>query len=98
MNPITPGTLAANLIGGYIIGVAVAFFASFSALAPEWRLLVITGYCGGLTTFSTMQVETLKMIEHHDYGLAAGYTAASILLGLLAVYLATAVVRRVPVR
>jgi CrcB protein len=45
-----------------------------------------------------MQVETLKMIEHHRYGLAAGYTCASIILGLLAVYLATAVVRRVRVR
>src|SRR2546430_6737075 len=46
---VPPGTLAANLIGGYLIGLAVAFFASFSALAPEWRLFVITGFFGGLT-------------------------------------------------
>ena len=50
---IPPGTLAANLIGGYVVGVAVAVFATFTSLAPEWRLLVITGFCGGLTTFST---------------------------------------------
>jgi CrcB protein len=54
--------------------------------------------CGGLTTFSTMQVETLNMLEHRHFGLAAGYTLASIAAGLLAVYLATAMVRRVRVR
>ena len=95
---VPPGTLAANLIGCYIIGVALALFTQYPAFAPEWRLFVTTGFCGGLTTFSTMQVETLKMIEHHYYGLAAGYTCASIIFGLLAVYLATAVVRRVRVR
>ncbi|EUA13873.1 crcB-like family protein [Mycobacterium xenopi 4042] len=52
----------------------------------------------GLTTFSTLQVETLAMIEHGEYGLVVGYGTASIGLGLLAVYLATALVRRVPVR
>ena len=52
--PTSPlGTLAANLVGGYIIGAAVAFFTSSSAVAPAWRLLVMTGFCGGLTTFST---------------------------------------------
>lgn len=47
------GTPAANLLGAYVIGAAVALFTSFSALAPEWRLFVMTGFCGGLTTFST---------------------------------------------
>jgi CrcB protein len=47
---VPPGTLAANLIGGYLIGLAVAFFATATAIAPEWRLFVITGFCGGLTT------------------------------------------------
>jgi CrcB protein len=60
---IPPGTLAANLIGGYIIGVAVAFFASFSGLAPEWRLFIITGFCGGLTTFSTFSSEIVALLQ-----------------------------------
>lgn len=61
--PIPPGTLAANLIGGYVVGVAVAFFATFSALAPEWRLFLITGFCGGLTTFSTFSAEVVTLLQ-----------------------------------
>jgi CrcB protein len=57
------GTLAANLTGGYIIGAAVALFASFSSLAPEWRLLVMTGFCGGLTTFSTFSAELATLVQ-----------------------------------
>jgi fluoride exporter len=60
---IPPGTLAANLVGGYVIGVAVAFFSTFSALPPEWRLLVITGFCGGLTTFSTFSAELVTLLR-----------------------------------
>jgi fluoride exporter len=60
---IPPGTLAANLIGGYIIGVAVAFFATSTTLAPEWRLFVITGFCGGLTTFSTFSSEIVALLQ-----------------------------------
>lgn len=60
---IPPGTIAANLIGGYVIGAAIAFFSSFGALAPEWRLLVITGFCGGLTTFSTFSAELLVLLR-----------------------------------
>lgn len=58
-----PGTLAANLVGGYIIGFAIACLASFSALAPEWRLFVITGFCGGLTTFSTFSAEIVLLLQ-----------------------------------
>jgi fluoride exporter len=60
---IPPGTLAANLIGGYIVGMAIAFFATSSALAPEWRLFVITGFCGGLTTFSTFSAEVVLLLQ-----------------------------------
>jgi len=60
---IPPGTLAANLIGGYVVGLAVAFFASATSLAPEWRLLVITGFCGGLTTFSTFSAEIVALLQ-----------------------------------
>lgn len=60
---IPPGTLAANLIGAYIIGLAGAFFSSFAALPPEWRLLVITGFCGGLTTFSTFSAELVTLLQ-----------------------------------
>jgi len=60
---IPPGTLAANLIGGYLVGVALAVFADHPGVAPEWRLLVITGFLGGLTTFSTFSAEVTTLIQ-----------------------------------
>ena len=60
---IPPGTLVANLIGGYLIGVALAVFADHPEMAPEWRLLVITGFLGGLTTFSTFSAEVTTLIQ-----------------------------------
>jgi fluoride exporter len=80
---IPPGTLAANLIGAYIIGVAVAFFASTTALAPEWRLFVITGFCGGLTTFSTFSSEIVALLERSQ-SLGAFAAAALHLVGSVA--------------
>jgi CrcB protein len=59
---LPPGTLMANLVGGYLIGVAVAFFAGNPALPPEWRLLTITGFLGGLTTFSTFSAEVVAQL------------------------------------
>jgi CrcB protein len=83
---IPPGTLAANLIGGYIIGVAIAFFASFSGLAPEWRLFVITGFCGGLTTFSTFSSEIVNLLQQGRSTVACGaaalHLAGSVLMTL----------------
>jgi len=63
---IPPGTLAANIIGGYIVGFAIAFFASRPDIAPEWRLLIITGFCGGLTTFSTFSAEVVMLIQQGE--------------------------------
>ena len=80
---IPPGTLAANLIGGYIIGVAVAFFASFSGLAPEWRLFVITGFCGGLTTFSTFSSELVNLLQQGRSLDACGAAALHLLGSVL---------------
>ncbi|RZS85796.1 fluoride efflux transporter CrcB [Pigmentiphaga kullae] len=71
-----PGTLAANLIGAYIIGLAVAYFASNPALPPHWRLLIITGFCGGLTTFSTFSAELVALIQQQRLG----WVAATILV------------------
>jgi len=60
---LPPGTLAANLIGGYVIGLAVAHFAQAPDIAPEWRLFIITGLCGGLTTFSTFSAEVVSLLQ-----------------------------------
>lgn len=60
---LPPGTLVANLLGGYLIGVAVAFFAGEPSLPPEARLLVITGFLGGLTTFSTFSAEVVTLLQ-----------------------------------
>ena len=81
---IPPGTLAANLIGGYIIGVAVACFATYSELAPEWRLFIVTGFCGGLTTFSTFSSEIVALLQQgqalNACGAAALHLAGSVLM------------------
>lgn len=86
LNPVYPslptGTLAANLIGGYFIGVAIAFFSQHPGLAPEWRLLLITGFLGALTTFSTFSAEVVTMIARGQYGWALS-TAGLHLFGSL---------------
>ena len=87
LNPVWPlmplGTVAANLIGGLAVGVAISFFTHRAALAPEWRLLVITGFLGGLTTFSTFSAEVVQMIGRQQYP-AALATAGVHLIGSLA--------------
>ena len=83
---LPPGTLVANLVGGYLIGVAVALFAQMPAIAPEWRLFVITGFLGGLTTFSTFSAEVVAALQHGQLGWAAATVAAHV-LGSLALTL-----------
>jgi CrcB protein len=65
------GTLAANVVGGYLIGLAFAYFAGHPTLSPEWRLLVITGFLGGLTTFSTFSLEVVDAAQRGDLASAA---------------------------
>jgi CrcB protein len=73
------GTVAANLIGGYGVGLAVAWFVDAPGLAPEWRLFVITGLLGGLTTFSTFSAETVQMLLRQQYGWALATVAVHVL-------------------
>jgi CrcB protein len=80
LNPALPelplGTLAANLVGGYLIGLSIAFFMQHPGLSPEWRLLIITGFLGGLTTFSTFSAETVTLLLRGQYAWCAGIIAA----------------------
>ena len=78
------GTLASNLIGGYLVGFAVAYFMLRHDLSPEWRLFVVTGFLGGLTTFSTFSAEVTELLARGDYTsgwvLAATHLFGSLLL------------------
>jgi CrcB protein len=76
------GTLAANWTGAYLVGVAVVFFQSQTQLDPAWRLAIVTGFLGALTTFSTFSVEVVSMLQHGRWWLATG-TASLHLLGSL---------------
>jgi CrcB protein len=84
---IPPGTWLANMLGGYLIGVSLAFFGDHAGLAPEWRLLVITGFLGGLTTFSTFSAEVVSLIQEGRMvwaGIAiSAHVAGSLLMTLL---------------
>jgi fluoride exporter len=91
-------TFTVNIVGAFLVGYFTTRLLERLPLSSYRRPLLGTGLCGGLTTFSTMQVETLRMLQTGHWGLAVGYTIVSIVVGLVAVHLATALVRRVRVR
>lgn len=98
LNPLFPtvplGTLAANVAGGYLVGIAVEYFAQHAALPPEARLLVITGFLGGLTTFSTFSAEAVTLLARAQYAwasvLIASHLAGSIAATVLGIMTAKA--------
>jgi CrcB protein len=83
LNPIFPtiplGTLAANLIGGFLMGVCMSILTHFEAISPEVRLLLTTGFLGGLTTFSTFSAETTTLLTRGQYGWMAALLAAHVI-------------------
>lgn len=87
LNPVFPtlplGTLAANLLGGLLVGLAVAYFERHPSLPPELRLMVITGFLGGLTTFSTFSSEVVSLIARGEYLWAAGAASVHLFGSLL---------------
>jgi CrcB protein len=85
LNPVAllpMGTLAANLLGGYLVGICLAVFSALPQLDPVWRLALVTGFLGALTTFSSFSAEVVAMLMQQRYALALG-TAALHLLGSL---------------
>ena len=82
--PLIPlGTLVANLIGGYLIGLAIAIFAASPGFAPEWRLFIITGCLGALTTFSTFSAEVTSLMQEGRLAWACGAVAVHVCGSLL---------------
>jgi len=97
MNALVPGlpmgTLAANLIGGYLVGIGVTVFEQYGGLAPELRLFVITGFLGGLTTYSTFSAESVSLLTTGRYGWAFAHTLAHLLGSISMTLLGIASVR-----
>jgi CrcB protein len=101
LNPVFPtlplGTLAVNLVGGFAVGAALAFFDHYHHLPPEWRLFVITGLCGGFTTFSAFSGETTNLLLREQYGwtfaIIAAHVLGSLAMTLAGIFLMRAVLR-----
>ena len=80
---VQAGTLAANLAGGYLVGIALGFFSDAPQLPPEWRLFAITGFLGGLTTFSSFSGESVLLLQRGEYGWALAHTLLHLLGSIL---------------
>lgn len=87
------GTLAANIIGGYLIGLALGWFALNESVAPELRLLIVTGFLGGLTTFSTFSAEAVGLLVRQQYTWAVAHIGLHLAGSLLATVLGFATLR-----
>lgn len=77
------GTLAANLTGGYLVGLCVAFFQAWPQLDPAWRLALVTGFLGALTTFSSFSAEVVGLLQQQRWASALGWTAVHLFGSLL---------------
>jgi len=77
------GTLAANLVGGYLVGLALGFFSAYPGLSPEWRLFAITGFLGGLTTFSSFSGESVLLLQRGEVSWALAHTLLHLLGSIL---------------
>ena len=94
LNPVVVnvpmGTLASNLIGGYLVGAAIAVFHLHVELSPELRLFIITGFLGGLTTFSSFSAEVVALIQRAEWGWAIGaiglHVGGSLLMTLFGIW------------
>ncbi len=91
-------TFTVNILGAFLVGYFTTRLLERLPVSSYRRPLLGTGLCGGLTTFSTMQVETIRMVEHGHWALAITYTVVSVVLGLAAVHVASGWVRRARVR
>lgn len=90
-------TFTINIVGAFLLGYFITRLQERLPLSTYRRPFLGTGFCGAFTTFSTVQIDLVKMLEQGYYGLAAAYAGASVLAGYLAVFAATAIVRRVRV-
>lgn len=90
---LPPGTLTANLIGAYLIGLIAALLLAHAAVSVQWQLFLVTGFLGGLTTFSTFSLEVTTLLQQQRYAWAAGTVAAHLLGSLLLTALGFATVR-----
>ena len=81
------GTFISNMVGGYLIGIAVAFFGNNPSLSPEWKLLVVTGFLGGLTTFSSFSAEVVGFMQRGEFTWALGTALLNLVGSLMLTFL-----------
>lgn len=97
MNPLFPtlplGTLAANLLGGFLMGLALGAFAHYQSLSPEWRLFITTGFLGGLTTFSTFSAEAVTLLLRQQYAWFAAHVCVHVAGSLAATLVGFVLIR-----